>query len=153
MGSLFLRTWGIHQLKTGSWSMPRNLTYSAVSIGCDSLRSASFSQDVEPSFHWQHSCQPMVVHFRYVLPSVQTKLWSVSFIAEGRHWWFTISSKKTSWLPLGSHCEYSNLVIMLAESSVWSPQQCRIVCQGLGCHWQVQLDCHPGLFFVQSSSS
>ncbi len=30
--SLFLRIWGTHQLKAGSWSMPRILAYSATSI-------------------------------------------------------------------------------------------------------------------------
>jgi hypothetical protein len=42
----------------------KDLSIFAVSIGCDSLRSARFSQAVEPSFHWRKSCQPMVECFR-----------------------------------------------------------------------------------------
>ena len=67
-----LQHMGTHQLKAGSWSMPMATAYSAVSIGCDSFRSDSFSQDDEPSLHWQQSCQPMVLRLAYVRLSLWT---------------------------------------------------------------------------------
>jgi hypothetical protein len=51
MRSLSLRMQGTHQLKAGLWSITRILAYSAVSTGCDSLRSARFFLEIEPPFH------------------------------------------------------------------------------------------------------
>ena len=58
--SRFFSTWGTHQLKAGSWSIFIIFAYSAISKGCEFLRSVRLSQEVEPSIHWQQIFQPAV---------------------------------------------------------------------------------------------
>ena len=59
--SLFLSTCLTHQLKAGAKSISCVTANSAVCTRCDSFNSDNFSHEVEPSFYWQHICQPTVV--------------------------------------------------------------------------------------------
>ena len=72
-----------HQLKAGSWSIPINWAYSAVSRGCEFFRSERLSHKVEPSIHWQQCCQPAVDCCKYVQLSARTTFWLASFMALG----------------------------------------------------------------------
>ncbi len=101
--------------------MPMVTAYSAVSSGQDSFKSESFSQDDEPSFHWQHICQPMVFRLWYVRPSCQTAVWSESRSAVSRRWWSVNESRRTYWFPSGSHWAYIDSAIKFAVRSVTSP--------------------------------
>ncbi len=85
------------------------------------MRSARLSQDVEPSFHWQHNCQPTVLHLRYVCPLGQTTFWSKGLIAESSLLWSIIESRRTYWFLLGSHCTYIASAIKFALITVSSP--------------------------------
>ncbi len=85
------------------------------------MRSVRFSQDVEPSFHWQHTCQPMVLHFMYVRPSGRTTFWSEGLIAVSSCLWSMMKSRRTYWFLSGSHCAYIASAIKFALSMVSSP--------------------------------
>jgi hypothetical protein len=91
------------------------------------LRSASLSQDVEPSFHWQHTFQPLVLCLRYVRPSGRTTFWSKGLIADSSRLWSIIESRRTYWFPLGSHCVYIASAIKFALIAVSSPSSNVIV--------------------------
>ena len=101
--SRFFSTCITHQLKAGSWSIPINWAYFAVSRGCEFFRSERLSHEVKPSIHWQKSCQPAVDCCKYVRPSAHTTFWLASFMALSRLLWSTISANKRYWLPSGSH--------------------------------------------------
>ena len=66
--SLFFRTWWTHQLNVGSYSIPWATAYLATWIGYDSLRSESFSHNVDPSFHLQQMSQPAADFLRVSHP-------------------------------------------------------------------------------------
>jgi len=50
-----------HQANAGSSRSSLLTACSATCKRCNSFESLSECQDVEPSFHWQRSCQPLVV--------------------------------------------------------------------------------------------
>ena len=59
--SRFLRVYGTHHAKAGSSSMFLAVTYSATSIGFDSLSTFNGIHCFVPSFHLIRNCQPTVV--------------------------------------------------------------------------------------------
>ena len=120
MWSRFFNTWGAHQFNAGSLDIPWRWEYYAVSAGWDYFRSIIFSQDVDPSLHWQHTCHPTVEQGRDALPFT-TIFWSSidSSVLVLRK--SIMSSNNMFWFPSGSHCEYMDLSIAFAVNSFTSP--------------------------------
>ncbi len=79
VASLFLRTQYTHQLTPGSKATSIRITNSATLTGWYSLRSDSFSQEVESSFHLQQKNQPLVdLNWQVVLLAVISAVGLVS---------------------------------------------------------------------------
>ena len=117
--SFFFVTYGTHQEKAGSPSIPLSIAYWATSIGYDSFRSASHSQVDVPSFHRTHSFQPIVVFLWCCLP-LRVIYRSTLRTALESFWWSIIASSSKYWFLSGSHWAYICSVIAFAENSaVW----------------------------------
>jgi hypothetical protein len=63
-------------------------------MGWDSFKSLRSIHKVEPSFHWQHNCQPMVEHVLKARLLGWMRVWSFSAIAELRRLWSMMVSKR-----------------------------------------------------------
>ena len=118
--SFFVMTYGTHQEKAGSPSIPLSIAYWATSIGYDSFRSARCSQVDVPSFHRTHSFQPIVV-FLWCCLRLTVIYQSTLRTALESFWWSIIASSNKYWFPSGSHWAYICSAIVFAENSAVQP--------------------------------
>ena len=111
--SRFFNKRGGYQLNAWRWA------YSTVSKGWDYFISLNFSQDVEPSFHWQNTCHPTVEQRRDALTF--TKIFWSSIESEGLVLRKSILPFTNAyWFPSGSHCAYMDSEIAFAVNYVTS---------------------------------